>query len=145
MSRHRELASIRPQGTVAVTDDPTTWPSSYEPGSPSWQAAVVNSALTPDVVIGPEWSPAVTMTGWMATRRESVEETTGEVSHYPWLVFQCADGSIVGTSSPIVAQQLARLLAVYPPEQWARGVSVQFRRRTSRSGDKSYHEMRVSI
>ena len=129
--------------TLAQDASPEEWPTSLQVGSSRWRAAIVNSACTPDLNIGAEWSEPFTVTDWLVMWREGVDESTGEVKKYPWLSLICANGDVIGTSSAVVPHQLARMLKTYSPAEWAAGIKVKFRRRLNRSGTKTYHEMRV--
>jgi len=132
-------------GCITLRQDspPEEWPTSLQVGSPAWKAALVNSALTPDLVIGNDWSEVYHVTDWLVSWRESVDEKTGEVRKYPWLTLFCANGTIVGTSSSVIPHELARMLRVFTPEEWAVGIGVRFRSRVNRAGNRHYHEMRV--
>lgn len=129
--------------TLAQDAPPEEWPTSLQVGSPKWRAAIVNSACTPDLNIGAEWSEQFTVTDWLVMWREGVDESTGEVRKYPWLSLICANGDVIGTSSAVVPRQLARMLETYSADEWSAGIKVKFRRRLNRSGTKTYHEMRV--
>lgn len=135
-----------PVGCLQITAQtpPDQWPTSLVKGSPQHKAAIVNCACTPDVEVGHEWSETFRVVDWLIMVRESVDEKTGEIREYPWLALICDDGSIVGTSSQIVPHQLARVLREYTEEEWLKGIPMKIRRRMSRGGGRSYHELRVA-
>lgn len=139
------LSERYPVGCLTLRENapPEEWPTSLQVGTPKWRAAIVNASCTPDLVIGAEWSEPYTVVDWLVMWRESVDEETGEVKRYPWLVLFCQDGSLIGTSSQTVPHMLARALQLYTAEQWKAGIGVKFRRRPNRAGTRSYHEMRV--
>lgn len=140
-----QLVEQYPSGCLTLRDGdpPESWPTSLEVGSSKWKAALVNSACTPDLNIGADWSEPFTVTDWLVMWRETADQETGEINRYPWLSLICQDGSIIGTSSEVVPHAIARMLRSYTAEEWRAGIKVRVRRRTNRAGTRSYHELRV--
>jgi len=132
-----------PQTCVALRDvDPLTWPTSLEPGSARWKAALVNAQTAGDYDLSAGEVVEFVATDWLVHWTSAPDEKTGLINEFSQIVLLGADGSLVKTSSEVVAHQLARVLQVFTVEEWRAGIRFQLRGRVSRRG-RGYHELRV--
>jgi len=141
------LAERYPAGCLEITVDTPIeqWPSSFEPGSRAFKAAVLNAMLTPDVQVAESWSEPYLVTDWIRMIRETVDARTGEIRKYPWLALFCKDGEIIGTSSDVAPHQFARGLRQFTAAEWKEGIPWQIRAKKSRTSPGYYHQLRVAL
>lgn len=132
-------------GFLSVSDDMeiADWPTSLRVGTPQWKAYLVNAATTPDLFLVPGEEVQFTAVHWLVQRAEREDEKTGEVRRFTQLVLFDADGNTFATSGHVAMHDLARVLRVYSPEEWAVGLTFNIRSRPNRAGTRNYHQIRV--
>lgn len=75
--------------------------------------------------------------------REQVDEATGEVSQFSWIVLIDPNGERWGTSSAVVGGKLWQLLALRSAKLIKWPVSLQIVTRTARKTGRRYHDVVV--
>jgi hypothetical protein len=80
---------------------------------------------------------------WIALWVEGADESTGEPTSYPWLVLIDPDGGQIGTSSPVVAHQLADLLDMVQAGLLSLPVMVRITPTRSKRKGQVYHSLSI--
>jgi Phage Single-stranded DNA-binding protein len=85
----------------------------------------------------------IQMADWIALWVEGIDEATGEPASYPWLVLIDPDGGQIGTSSPVVAHQLADLLDMVQAGLLALPITVRITPTRSKKRGQVYHSLSI--
>lgn len=79
----------------------------------------------------------------LAHPRETLNEDSGEMNQHSWLVLIDPKGETWGTSSPVVAEKVAQLLALRSAGLIDWPVSLHIVTRTGRKSGRRYHDLIV--
>lgn len=85
----------------------------------------------------------ITIADVLVYPREQVDEETGEVSQFSWIVLIDPLGESWGTSSPVVGGKVMQLLALRSAKLIPWPVTVQIVTRTARKTARRYHDVVV--
>jgi hypothetical protein len=102
-----------------------------------------NARTSASIPASPDGTQTILMEDWIALWVEGVDEATGEMTSYPWLVLIDPDGGQIGTSSPVVAHQLADLLDMVQAGLLSLPVWLRITPTRSKRKGVTYHSLSI--
>jgi hypothetical protein len=136
-AQQRDL-SIRPDTPLADC------PTNLDLNNRHHRALIFAAGNPADYDFGTDGSLKIKATHWLVMPRQIVKPESGEVLDVATLVLFDELGMFWRTSSEFAAMRLKASLELYPPEEWAQGITFEIRRRHSkRHPGGSYHDIRI--
>lgn len=109
------------------------------------KALAFNALGESDYAINAGEQVRIKATNYLVYPGESVDDETGEVSQYAWLVIFDASGKFVKTTSEVITQRLALALKMFSKSEWEAGIPLVIIPRQSRRTGRTYHDVRRDL
>lgn len=109
------------------------------------KALAVNVRATSDFNVPDASGMTFQAVHYLLTAAERIDESTGEISQFPWLVFVGPDGETLGTSGSAVCHALSRIIEVYGFGPWSPPIPLRFSERKAKRSGRTYHDVRVYV
>jgi hypothetical protein len=130
-------------GTVNQGTQLRDCPTSLDLTTSKHKAWAVNASGESDYTIDRDKPCEINATAFILMPGEAIDEETGELKQFTWLVLFDNDGKFVKTTSQVMPKRVAQLLSVYSKEEWASGIRCMLVERKSRKSGRIYHDLRV--
>lgn len=118
-------------------------PSNLDMNTVEGRSLAINAIGSQDLNLDANGRISFLCMKYLVYQVERLNQETGEMECWPRTVFFNENGETFATTSIVVPDALAAMLALFSDEDWERGIPVRIITKPNQRGVGSHHELRI--